>query len=249
MKKIITIISIILGLTKICMGQVTSEAIWTKSDRENLYEDCLSYVMKYKSASQDQRESISLCYLEKITEKYGKNDFAAKIEIELKRIKESIITECSKNLGIALLIEEKKEPIPEPKKEPIPEPKKEVTPIASKKLTKKDSLIGKWNSNDKFTIEFDKNGKFKLQYTTSYFTPNTGGLVQENLKYGDYFIDGRGVVTLEMHWSEDIGNFKTKIRYYTKTNEYKLHDFNGDYFVWENLTYADKSVQFNRIYE
>lgn len=234
MKNALTLIALVLSTFSFSQTD-----IWTKTDRNNLYEDCLSYLLKYKNTTQDQRESIALCYLDGITNKFKKTDFQNKIDIEMKRLKEAVIGECSKNLGIALLTEERKEPVTEPKKE---------VPVANKKLTKKDSLLGKWNSNDKFTIEFQKGGKFKIEYLGNHFTPETGGLVQDG-KSGDYFVDGRGILTLVMNWSEDIGNFRTKIRYYTKTNEYKIYDLTGDYFKWENITVAEKSVQFNRIEE
>jgi hypothetical protein len=212
--------------------------VWAKSDRNILYEECLSYLIKYKNTSQEQRESLSLCYLDGITNKYTKTDFQNKIDIELKRIKEAVISECSKNLGISLLISEVKEQ--------VVEPKKEVSPISVKKATKKDSLIGKWNSNDKFTIEFQRGGKFKIDYLGNYFSPDTRGLVLGG-KSGDYFIDSRGVLTLVLNWTEDVGNFKTKIRNFSQTNEYQIFDFTSDYFRWENKTIAEKSVQFNRI--
>ena len=66
---------------------------WSKDDRNNLYEDCISYTTKYKTINNDQKESLCLCYLDETTKKYTKSDFEAKIEIEVKRIKEALLTQ------------------------------------------------------------------------------------------------------------------------------------------------------------
>jgi hypothetical protein len=65
---------------------------------------------KYKSVSQEQRESIALCALESTTTKYVKTDFASKIDVELKRIYESQISQCSKNIGVDLTTNTYSEP-------------------------------------------------------------------------------------------------------------------------------------------
>ena len=84
------------------LGLFSQSDVWTKADRTNLYDDCMSYVTKYKNTTNDQRESISLCYIGEVTKKYTKVDFQAMIDIEIKRIKEAVINQCAKNLGIAL---------------------------------------------------------------------------------------------------------------------------------------------------
>ena len=79
-----------------------SQSDWTKEDRSNLYDEYISKLTQYKSISNEQRESISLCCLESTTLKYSKKDFSSKIEIEIKRIHESIIGQCAKNIGVEL---------------------------------------------------------------------------------------------------------------------------------------------------
>lgn len=91
-------------IVAILIGTFTQAQVspWTKADRESLYNDYLSMLSKYKTVSQEQRESIALCALESTTTKYVKSDFASKIDVELKRIYESQISQCSKNIGVDL---------------------------------------------------------------------------------------------------------------------------------------------------
>ena len=125
---------------------------WTK-DRNNIYNDCMGYIGKYQNLSTEQKESISLCYLDEITKKYTKKDYQSKIDIEIKKIRETTLTLCSKNIGIELS-ETKKE---EPKKE---EPKKETT---SSNPTK-EMLTGHWkDENSEFWLF--ETGDYKMQYT------------------------------------------------------------------------------------
>ena len=125
---------------------------WTKDDRNNIYNDCMGYIGKYQNLSTEQKESISLCYLDEITKKYTKKDYQSKIDIEIKKIRETTLTLCSKNIGIELS-ETKKE---EPKKE---EPKKETT---SSNPTK-EMLTGHWkDENSEFWLF--ETGDYKMQY-------------------------------------------------------------------------------------
>jgi hypothetical protein len=67
-----------------------------------LYDEYLGIITKYKNLTSEQKESIGLCCLDATTTKYTKKDFAAKIEIEIKRIQESVIGQCAKNIGVVL---------------------------------------------------------------------------------------------------------------------------------------------------
>ncbi|MBK8627538.1 MAG: hypothetical protein IPN86_18820 [Saprospiraceae bacterium] len=125
---------------------------WTKDDRNNIYNDCMGYIGKYQNLTTEQKESMSICYLDEITKKYTKKDYQNKIDIEIKKIRETTLTLCSKNLGLELS-ETKKE---EPKKE---EPKKETT---SSNPTK-EMLTGHWkDENSEFWLF--ETGDYKMQY-------------------------------------------------------------------------------------
>jgi hypothetical protein len=233
MKKIIftfLICSISLALSS------QSEA-WTKADRTNLYDDCMSSITKYKSTTNEQRESISLCYIGEITKKYTKADFQAMIDIEIKRIKEAVVNQCAKNLGIDLNAEAKKEEV-------VVE-KKEVVPV--KTGPNKEGLLGKWKSDSKAIIEFQSGGQFTLQYLVKQPYTNNGGFIVDDKLSGDFFLDEKGILTLVYNWAEDVGALKTKIRYFTRTCEYKFATFTSDFIKLENMTVAEPSIQCNKI--
>lgn len=97
---------ILIVLITLITSNLFSQNDWTKTDRNNLYEDLVSEISKYKMLSQEQKESIGLCCLETISSKYSKTEYSNKIDIELKRIKESSIDQCAKNIGLQLKVEE-----------------------------------------------------------------------------------------------------------------------------------------------
>jgi hypothetical protein len=111
--KQITLTTILLGISIATFAQNNS---WSKNDRNMIYEDCLATLTTdYKSLTQDQRETVSLCFLNEITEKFNKDDYQNKIDAELRRIKSSTIIQCAKNIGAELnkeVLEEKKNPEP-----------------------------------------------------------------------------------------------------------------------------------------
>jgi ABC-type bacteriocin/lantibiotic exporter with double-glycine peptidase domain len=121
---------------------------WTKDDRNNVYNECLSYISKYQNLTTEQRESICICYLDEITKKYSKKEYQNKIDIELKKIRETTLTLCLKNLGID--VSETKQDI---------ESKKDV----NTSLPTKEMLIGHWkDENSEFWLF--ETGDYKMQY-------------------------------------------------------------------------------------
>lgn len=99
MKQLIVMLTILLA-TNITYGQTDT---WGKSDRDNVYNDCMSYLgSNHKHLSNEQKETISLCFLDKTTSQYTKTNYQAKIEIELKRLRSATVGECAKTHGIEL---------------------------------------------------------------------------------------------------------------------------------------------------
>lgn len=97
MKRNITLILVIL-LSQVHQGQTK----WTKDDRNNLYSDCMSIISSYNATSKEQKESVCLCYIDEISKKHSKDEYQAKIEIEIKRIREATLELCTKHTGIEL---------------------------------------------------------------------------------------------------------------------------------------------------
>lgn len=235
--KILTLLMILFSIS----GFSQSE-IWSKSDRNNLFEDCMSYITKYKNTTNEQRESISLCYIGELTKKYTKDEFQSMIDIEIKRIKEAVINQCAKNLGIELRVEEKKEEV-------VIE-KKEVD--VSKNVLSKAALVGKWKSDDDAIYEFLSNGTYSKKYLKNVWD-QLGWHVENNLYTGDWFLDQKGNLKLTENWTAEIlNNRQTKIigtKKYVSENgrTYKFIYFSQDYMNFQENTPNSKSIQANRI--
>ncbi len=147
MKKLI-LAATILMTSIVGFGQTNS---WNKSDRNLIYEDCLAFLTtEYRTLSLDQRETISLCYLNEITTKYNKDEYQSKIDAELRRIKSSIVNQCAKNIGADLN-----------KSIPVTEDKKlEQVKIAENKVTRQN-LQGHWKDDESEFWLFET-GDFKM---------------------------------------------------------------------------------------
>ncbi len=239
MKKTIILLSIIL----INRLTVNSQSLaWSKDDRNNIYNDCMSYSTKFKTITNEQRESICLCFLEESTKKYSKLDYESKIDIELKRIKEAILIQCAKNIGMDLTIT-KTEIKEEVKTEPI------VTKVPEVKETKiptKAGLIGKWKTDDHCIIEFKEDGTFYKKYLDKIVTPS-GGYIVDDIVSGDWFLDDKGIMTMRASWQENVGVFRDKFKNYTSTNQYDFKSYSADFIKFENLKYTEVATQANRI--
>src|SRR6476661_3484025 len=135
MKKLIILLFL---STYLVSNSYSQSPTWNKDDRNNIFDDCMSYSTKYKNTTGDQRESMCLCFLEETTKKYTKPEYEAKIEIEIKRIKEAVLLQCAKNIGLDLSttkIEVKEEVIEKTPERTIAKPE-------TNKVTKA-GLIGK----------------------------------------------------------------------------------------------------------
>jgi len=133
------IISLILSVNGIAQ---TGE--WKKEDRNALYAECMSLLESHGSLTNEQKESISLCYLEEITKKYTKKDLDAKIDIEIKRIQDAVIVTCAKNIGVNLNEAPKSS--------------------GSKELTlSKEAIIGQWYADGFGKLTFKEDNTYDRQ--------------------------------------------------------------------------------------
>jgi hypothetical protein len=147
--KLLSTISLVL----FCTILFAQNNVWTKDDRNNVYNECFSFIGKYPNLTTDQKEALSICYLDEITKQYTKLDYLNKIEVELRKIKETILTLCSKSLGIELSEKKKEEIKIEPPKE---EGNKELPAT-------KENLIGHWKDDNSDFWLFETND-YKIQY-------------------------------------------------------------------------------------
>jgi hypothetical protein len=232
-KKILTTIMCLFSL--VVFSQTTTQTeVWTKEDRTNLFNDCINYTAKYKNLSNEQRESISLCYLGVITKKYTKTDLDNMIDIEIKRMKDAVIIECAKNLGVDLNVETKKVEVV------LNQEKEENKSIPTKK-----NLIGKWKTDENSIIEFKEDGSYVKTYLFNYELD--GWHVKDNMVYGDWFLDDSGLLKLTLNWTEE--KFKDR-KYSNPLGEmYHFISFSDDYIKYE-LTgngVSSKIIQANKI--
>jgi len=127
---------------------------WSKSDRTNVFEECMSETSKYKNLTKEQQESLGMCYLDEVTNKYSKKEYEAKIEVEINRIKQATIGLCAKNLGLTL----------ETTKKETQEIKTPSRKVNEGNFTRKD-LVGIWqDENSKFY--FNEDGTFVMKWVT-----------------------------------------------------------------------------------
>lgn len=96
MKYVLLISTLNIGIQCVTSGQNK----WSKSDRNILYDNCISIVSKNKELTKEQSESVCLCYIDEVSNKYSSEDYQTKIDIEVKRIQEATIAQCAKNIGI-----------------------------------------------------------------------------------------------------------------------------------------------------
>ena len=230
--------SILIALIGCSSGFLAQNQNWNKDERHNLYEDCIGYTTKYKTLSSEQKESLCLCYLEETTKKYLKSDFEAKIDIELKRLKEAMLTQCAKNIGVDLAVQPKENLTKDEPKDPI---KSEVV----KGIINKNILLGKWKTDNLSIIEFKEDGTYFEKRGDNNLTSNNGYIVDGVIK-GDWFLDEKGVMTIRKEWQEDVGVFKVKHKTYTSSSTYKFDSFNADYIKFTN-DYNGFTIQANKV--
>ncbi len=222
MKKI-TLLLLCLIVIKI-NAQTTN---WTKDDRNNLYSDCMSYTTKYKTITGEQKESICLCYLEETTKKYIKVDFESKIDIEIKRIKEAMLTHCAKNIGVELNTQEKEEILKEDVKENSKLEKAKI-------IVSKENLLGKWKTDKGNVVEFKDGGKYSETLLNGTSIP------------GDWFLDENGTLTIntEYHFQQLITK-KEKVNRFSY--KYNVEHFSKDFLKYSKEGGLAETIQANRI--
>ena len=143
MRKIIIIIAVLVSF-----GNSFGQTGWTKPDKELVYNDCLAYLSSnYKQLNDQQKENLSICYVQEFTKKNSKEDYQSMIEPVLKRLRSATITECSKNQGIELNA---------PLEVTVPVKAKDDVPT-------KENLVGHWKEkNEDIDFELSSMGTFTM---------------------------------------------------------------------------------------
>jgi hypothetical protein len=181
---------------------------WSKTDRNNVFEECMSAISKYKNISKEQQESLSLCFLEEITKQYSKKEYQAKIEVEINRIQQATISLCAKNIGVNI--------------ENTIKPEKEKRKLNEGNFTRKD-LVGVWrdesckiymNEDATYLVKWDngssKAGKWWINEVKEIIFENLSRLRVTSIS-ADEFKFEQVIVTKTNIWGTVKG---------TKTNSY-----------------------------
>lgn len=169
-----------------------------------------------------QKENIGLCSLKEITSTYSRNIYMNKIDIELKKIKESTIAKCANSNNIELKKEQPKAAAPKPKKT---EPNKYVTTI------NKQFLIGSWKTDQDWEITFYEDGTFTKVFNEDIIIASKYTRIENSTVKGDWFLDEKGSLTLVEKWTEiDKKLFITKKEANTATGTYIFMGNSADYF-------------------
>ena len=198
---------ILLAILPLSIFSQTTTSDWSKDDRNNVYEDAINMTAKNRILTQEQRESIALCYLDEITKKYPKKDYYAKIDIEIKRITESTIAQCAKNIGVDLAVKK-------PEQAQAVEPTKVETdkPKTVKKVNEGnytvDDLVGSWK---------DENSKMFFNADGTYLIkPIEGGS-----NGGTFYIDQDKNIVLDNLYVLEVISFDGKKLNYSQEVETK----------------------------
>jgi hypothetical protein len=203
----------ILSLTLLLcsIGNLKSSTNWTKEDRAILYQEYIDILNNYPNIGKDQKESIAICALNSICEKYTKSDYQSKIDIEIKRIKESTVNICAKNISIDLSNNNSSEK------------------DKDNGLTK-EALTGKWKTDVGFTIEFFTNGTFTKEFSNNFQNINRN-YINNQKSSGDWILDASGTLYLMEKYEEKIITlFAPKIVPINSKSKINFQNFSRDSF-------------------
>ena len=176
MKSIILLISLTIGASA-GFAQTTE---WSKTDRNDIYEEFLNAI-KNKNITTEQKESLALCFLDQVTKKYTKAEYQAKLDIEVKKIRETATADCSKNLGLDL----SDKPKPETQ-----ESAKTTKKVNEGNFTRED-LVGSWR-NENAKLFFNQDNTFVAKgdngdsFGSTWYINKEKNIVIEN--YGTLYV-------------------------------------------------------------
>jgi hypothetical protein len=138
---------LLLSIFACSLASFSQSTEWTKEERNSIYDECLNGLTKYKSITNNQKDSISLCCLEEITKKYTKKDYHVKMDAERKSIQDLTAKQCGKNRGIDLNVTSNN--LEETKKSSI-----------EKSIFKKEDFNGHWTFETGLYSFYSIDGKF-----------------------------------------------------------------------------------------
>ncbi len=211
---------ILLIATAFVMNALYSQDDWTRTTRNNLYDEVMTDLANYKELNSQQKETIGLCCLESITQKYSRSEYASKIEVEVKRIMESSIDQCAKNIGLQIGATNQ-------------------GGSSSNKLDK-SSFVGVWKTDQNMDITFTRDGKYTKTYHTYFNIADRNTKIENSTVKGNWFIDPvKMELTLVDEWTEvedKMIQILPKKRKYSATGKYLIVSSSDNYFKIKFVT-------------
>jgi hypothetical protein len=192
----------------------TESKEWDRESKEKLAKDFALKIDEYSFLSESDKELISLCCINQTVNNMTKAAYDAMIEIEMKQLLSSTITKCAKSNNISL-------------------EKPEVKTQVEVYTVSKKNIVGKWNTDQNFTITFNENGTYLKTYKERTLSVRYNP-IEGNIANGEWFLDDKGVITLNESWTEIeyklIGERKWK---YTESAKFGFTSISEDYFKIE----------------
>ncbi|NBV68759.1 MAG: hypothetical protein EBR74_09510 [Flavobacteriia bacterium] len=187
---------------------------WDRESKEKLAKDFARKIDEYSFLSEADKELLSICYINFTVSNLSKPAYDAMIDIEMKQFVSSTCAKCAKSNNISL-------------EKPVTKTQTEVFTISKK------NIIGTWKTDQNFTIIFNDNGTYlktfkDRTYSIRYFS------IEGNTANGEWFLDEKGVITLNESWTEIeyklIGERRYKLN---ETAKYRFNSVTADYFKME----------------
>jgi hypothetical protein len=164
---------------------------WTKEDKSKLAKSASDYLEDYEHISATDKEKIILCYIDEVTLNKTKTEYESLIDLELRQLKATTITKCSKKLNVSMEAPSKVE--------------------VKQERTNRDKLVGTWKTDQNYIIQLNDDGTFVKNFTANFKTRLQKGdvdsYISKNSTNGNWFIDNSGVITLnetvQLEWYFD----------------------------------------------
>ena len=187
---------------------------WDRESKEKLAKDFARKIDEYSFLSESDQELLSLCCINQTVNNMTKAAYDAMIDIEMKQFLNSTFTKCAKSNNVSL-------------EKPVVKPQTEVNTISKK------NILGTWKTDQNFTITLNDNGTYLKTFkdgsiSVRYFS------IEGNTANGEWFLDEKGVITLNETWTEIDYKLIGERRYkFNETAKYRFNSVTADYFKME----------------
>lgn len=188
----------------------TKTSEWTKEDKVRLAKDYGIYLQKYPNLNEEQIERLKLCYVQKTTTDYTKDQYDNLIDLELRQKMLEKSNQCGKENKIEL---------------------NQTEVVEKPSIMTKDILVGTWRTDHRTTITFNANGTFTKSLSDNIITQRYFRIKEQTAK-GEWFLDDKGFLTMNETWIETDVRLIGKPRDYSfkEKGKYQFQSVSKDFF-------------------